>query len=182
MTVKLTKKDIFSLGYITIITIGALGYGFSEIPSPIDQRARNYDMQRVSDLQAIKSQIYTYQDTHSQLPESLDSLATKGSVAPLRKIDPETNVPYEYRKINDETYELCATFTTDSKDAQEYANSYMYYEEDFYHGVGRTCFTIEAPLPKRYDQTNVVPTIIFQTFTESMNASQSSSNSSQSTY
>jgi hypothetical protein len=125
-----------SLALIAISVIGA----FFIMESPKDQRARKLDDQRVNDLWTVQSAVENYWWQTEKLPESLDNLSDD-FVLP---IDPENGTVYEYRLIDEDSYELCAEFlfATDSN----YSYRGAPYptpraERDFYnHKSGRDCF------------------------------------------
>jgi hypothetical protein len=51
------------------------------------------------------------------------------------KLDPETGAPYEYRRVDGNRYELCATFTGDGG-------------EGFWrHSAGRHCYSFDLLKP-----------------------------------
>jgi hypothetical protein len=59
--------------------------------------------------------------------------------------DPQSSAPYEYRIIDDQSYELCAVFTTDNRDEEEQNLGYYEargpYGTRYLHGAERACFT-----------------------------------------
>ena len=159
---KLPKKDIIALFFITSLAAVALGYGFSTIPTPADQRMRSYDHKRVSDLGQLKTAIDDTYQKSSQMPQALDEIPNANySPESLTKNDPENKAPYEYRILSDypPSYQLCATFTTDSSkenttayDDENY--DYSTYAPDFKHPKGHYCFTFQpasyaTPVPSQ---------------------------------
>ncbi len=145
------RKTYFMLLYTTVLTVIALVYGFSTIPNPSAQRELKLDHKRVTDLGELQYQIDDYYRNNNILPESLDNLTTTtySYSQELSKTDPDTNKPYEYIKITDQTYQLCAIFTTDSaKEKDSYDNEnydYNTYKSKFGHKEGRQCFDFQAP-------------------------------------
>lgn len=147
---------------VALILLSVVG-GFFIVGSPFKQRLVRFDQERVRDLQTIQYQLLSYWQQKDAVPESLDLLRDEfsGFVPPT---DPETNQSYEYRKTGNLTFELCATFSADSKDDPD--SRYMFesapYPYDpsfqlFQHGTGKTCFNrtidaeryrIEKPLPR----------------------------------
>src|SRR5689334_14627785 len=138
-------QDIIVLIVVTILSVLAGIYGFSRIPSPAKQHAIKLDHKRIADLANIQYSITDYAQTNDALPTSLDQVKTQRySTTPLEKTDPETNVPYEYTVISSTSYQLCATFTTDSskEDANYYDSDNYVYSADktkFAHGIGPKC-------------------------------------------
>lgn len=149
-------KTNLMLVFATVLTVLALLYGFSTIPSPAKQRDLKLDHKRVTDLGELQYSIDEYYRTNYILPASLNEVKpTSYSYLSkeLSKTDPETNQPYEYSKISDKKYQLCATFTTDSEsDMDEYDSenySYSSYKNKFKHPEGRYCFELDTPVVYR---------------------------------
>lgn len=152
MTGKLLNKDTWSLIYITALTVAALLYGFSTIPSPSQQRDIKLDHERVSDLGQLNFSINEYYTNHEQLPKSLDELTDNAYApgTPLIKEDPVTHQQYEYIITSLTSYKLCATFASDSTKEAQYAydeDNYNYssFSDNFKHGKGHICFIKTVP-------------------------------------
>jgi hypothetical protein len=166
---KLPKKDIIALLYITILTVIALVYGFSTIPSPVAQREKSYDHQRVVHLGQLKYSIdEAYRKTY-QLPNTLSEISENvySPSMPLEKTDPETKAAYEYTKVSNSppSFKLCATFTTDSMNEDPYAYddanyNYSSFSNDFKHPKGHYCFTFtpNSYYPTPSPQVTTYPT------------------------
>ncbi len=93
----------------TVAVVAAIAAGFWVLGTPGRQREIAADRQRLQDMSAIAQQIYNQYTTEGEnyrLPEALGATEVRN--------DPLTNQPYEYRRLGDRTYELCATFDTDS--------------------------------------------------------------------
>lgn len=154
---KLNKKDILALSYITLLSLVAVVYGFSVIPSPASEQTIATDHKRVVDLAYIKEAVDNYYQTNtSTLPQTLDEITTRAydSSTPLEKNDPQTNQLYEYTVTGPYSYRLCATFTTDS--SKELADTtdqttvdYPVYKAQFVHPTGHFCFN-EHETPPYY--------------------------------
>ncbi len=65
--------------------------------------------------------------------------------------DPKTGDVYAYRIVNEEGFEICATFATDNREDDEgYSRAYRPtgpYGRSFRHGAEHTCFTQKASGP-----------------------------------
>ena len=72
---------------------------------------------------------------HQRLPPSLDELAGEPGLT-FATSDGETGVPYDYRAIDVERYEVCASFANDVPPGA-YAGFWS-------HGTGKQCFTLKA--------------------------------------
>lgn len=145
---------------VTSVVVAGIIAGFFIAGSPQNQRLVRLDEQRVSDLQSVQWQIINYWQRKESLPVQLTDMADpiSGSIIPR---DPETGESYEYRTLNQLTFELCAVFSTV---AQEDSNNlirktvpmpaspegvmYPELESVWWHSQGRTCFerTIDPDL------------------------------------
>jgi hypothetical protein len=140
------KVRYFAWPVIIVITAGIIG-GFVLAGSPQQERLYRIDEQRLNDLYSLNSQVYSYYSSHNQLPQ------LQHVTVPT---DPVTEEPYEYRVLNDTTFELCTTFnfSDHSNTSKTYpASEYGMMEVSWYHGAGYTCFTrsiepaLKASLP-----------------------------------
>ncbi|PZO58038.1 MAG: hypothetical protein DCF15_05930 [Phormidesmis priestleyi] len=133
----------------TAAVLIAIVAGFLLLGSPGQQRLLSLDSERVNDLSQIASNlVYTVENPGNttpapQLPESLPaSIANRDDLR-----DPLTKEPYEYRRLSDSAYELCATFATDSTQQDKTS---QFIDTQWPHPVGRHCFEIakSASQPK----------------------------------
>ena len=84
--------------------------------SPFTLRMKRFDERRVNDLQNIQYQIVNFYQRKGVLPNSLDEL--KDPIAGFNiPLDPDTIRPYDYEKISDLSFKICADFSLES-DAQ----------------------------------------------------------------
>jgi hypothetical protein len=115
--------------YLTLASIAALAgvvAGFTMLGTPDWQRQLQTDARRITDLQALQRLIYQ----RGTLPQSLEEID-------VRLRDPGNGQPYEYHRINDQRYQLCAVFTAESQQRAEQPNFW-------YHPAGRHCFELHA--------------------------------------
>lgn len=121
-----------------ILTFGSLIAAFFVVESPSEARARRHDYEVLNNFTQIDSTITNYYSEKKVLPENLDQL--KGQTPYINAAalkDPKTGANYEYKKIGDKEYELCATFETDNTlagDTQDYA-----YTDRWPHASGYQC-------------------------------------------
>ena len=146
------KMRMMLITAIAIVTVSVIG-GFFLAGSPTRERDRQFDERRVNDLSYIQNEVTNYWSLKQKLPADFGALEN-----PLRgfkaSADPETGVAYEYKTTSALTFELCATFATDSASSPKTA---VIYPEPFggnswLHGAGRVCFerTIDPELyPKQ---------------------------------
>lgn len=131
----------YATGLLIIIAIAA---GFLILGSPYDARLYQYDTQKVSDLQTIQSEIFSYREQQGKLPVALADLSTLGYQA---LVDPQTNLAYFYRALSPNSFELCSSFNASST-ATSARGSYpavypagaVAISNDWSHGSGEVCF------------------------------------------
>ncbi|PIR47734.1 hypothetical protein COV06_01945 [Candidatus Uhrbacteria bacterium CG10_big_fil_rev_8_21_14_0_10_50_16] len=131
------------LARVTLVLLAAsvIG-GFFIMESPAQQRLEKLDNQRVTDLWTVQGAVENYWYEQTALPESLTGV----NVYLTLPVDPQTGEGYEYNRLTDTTYELCATFTYAPTADMGYSRPIPYgsglAERDFYaHKVGHDCFT-----------------------------------------
>lgn len=128
-----------------IAVIAAIVGGFIFVGSPGSQRAVRMDSTRVNDLETIQSEIITFWQSKEKLPAKISDL--KNSVSGfVPSVDPENNNPYEYKTTGQNSFELCANFTTENKNNLNVEYGAPNY--NWQHGKGRFCFerTIDPEL------------------------------------
>lgn len=131
---------------ILLVILAAVVTGFVYAGSPAEERVRRIDMQRVSDLQMLQSEVVSYWQAKEALPEDLGALMDdiRGYAIPT---DPETGAAYQYRTTGALAFELCATFARVSEgygaaEAPLLARRPYYggVSENWDHEAGRYCF------------------------------------------
>lgn len=143
------QRNKIWMGVAVVLVLGSIIWGFSVIGSPRTQRLMKYDQMKQDDLQSIQAQIVNYWQQKSALPQSLDGLSNplSGFMVP---VDPQTQQPYEYIKVSDKGFQLCATFNRESRnnnaDTETRALTsqiypYNFADENWKHGEGQVCFT-----------------------------------------
>ncbi len=149
--IKFTGLRIFTgavvASVITVIIIGLFLSG-----SPKDERLRQFDSQRLLDLQQIAAALDAYWNAEGVLPEDLEVLLRKRGYSVSSLKDPGTGEYYEYRITGSEIYELCANFdkTFSIEDEQKLKvmpvgpYSVNLGEGFWQHGPGHTCYTIQV--------------------------------------
>lgn len=135
-TFELDARTRGLLGLAYVLVLASVVCGFVAVGSPTSQRAQQLDLRRANDLQQIQYSVGNFYNHESALPETLEEMGSVG-------MDP-SGMPYEYRKLSADTFEICATFSSASGVND---NVYMYgspvapFGQDFSHGEGRTCFS-----------------------------------------
>ena len=120
----------------------AIAVGLWTVGSPGKARAERMDDRRVSHLNSIANAIDAYDDRVGRLPDNLEALSADRNVHLAAIEDPETAQPYEYRVIDDATYQICATFqqAEHSEDRTRLRRGTRFWD----HEAGRHCFTVEV--------------------------------------
>jgi hypothetical protein len=129
----------------SIVMFAAVLGGFHVLGSPAHQRDLRLDTRRVQNLTALSMAIRNVWMTNHTLPADLDAIDT-----PIRRtVDPVTGKPYGYRRLSDETYNLCAEFAAASEDSQS-ALATSYYLQNlpgWKHPAGLYCYTFNIKQP-----------------------------------
>ena len=125
------------LAAATALVVGSIIAGVILVGSPSEGRFQRLDSGRIEDLRGIVTAMDSYWDRNERLVISLDELG-EDARAQVNTIDPGSAQSYEYRALDEDTYELCATFDRESLGAVR-RNS------DFWsHGAGRRCFELDV--------------------------------------
>ena len=121
---------------LTVVVVAAVAVGIGILGSPADERVRQLDQRRVEDLERIARAVDVFSSRRQQLPSVVEDLRETGVLVPN---DPISGVPYEYRRLDDKTFELCAQFERPSSEPGRPA-----IEGFWSHGIGRQCFRHEV--------------------------------------
>lgn len=145
-------RKIFQLfGWaVTAFVFLGIVLGFVVGGSPMTERKRKFDMQRVNDLRGMASCISVFSKDRKRLPASLDELLENSGTANcgMYMTDPGTNVPYEYHIITPMAkngsvvtaeFELCAVFDLASSNRGTGARSIDYFDKWSDHSEGHEC-------------------------------------------
>ena len=149
------KKRILWRIIAGVIILGSIVWGFAVLGSPATQRLYKYDEQKINDLMNINNQVNSFYSVKGNLPLTLEEMANGNYYVPV--VDSQTGNSYEYGKIGDTTYTLCAEFNKDSRDNNNLARPVgPFGDQSWTHPAGRYCFkeTINPniyskPLPVR---------------------------------
>jgi len=93
---------------VIVVTLASIVGGFMVADSPKVAREKKMDAERVAHLDQLSYTLEDYYRQNEGLPENLSEKRF------AQFVDPENKQPYEYRKIEKNSYELCATFTRES--------------------------------------------------------------------
>ncbi|EKD86745.1 MAG: hypothetical protein ACD_37C00160G0004 [uncultured bacterium] len=138
------------LGFFVLILLVT---GFIETGGPLSTRAIALDQKRMSHISNISYQIQSFYEDNGILPKSLFEVKTLSSTYK----DPETNKQYEYRVTSPTSYNLCAKFSTDSKEVKaklkkssDYYDDYSDYGDTKDHKKGNDCLTYDLNAEDSY--------------------------------
>ncbi len=143
---------IFLISVIAIVSAVALA-GLFLSGSPVAERMRRLDTQRVNDLQQISYAIDTYWGMQQRLPERLDQLQTTRDVYVSSIRDPQTQKDYDYLVTASSSYQLCADFQALSEPtgpASLRVATLPHPDKGtpfWSHTAGHTCFSLTVRLP-----------------------------------
>ena len=100
-----------------------------------------YDSLILDSFNQIDSAIQEYYWQEGKLPSDLEILKTDyGYIMDKTLTDPTTNGKYEYKIVEDNKYELCATFRTDNTTDTHEDISYSY-KDRWPHASGHQCLS-----------------------------------------
>ncbi|MGF1519446.1 MAG: hypothetical protein ACFCVB_16820 [Nodosilinea sp.] len=125
---------------VATVAVGlAIAAGFWVLGTPGRQREIAADRQRLQDVATIAQRLherYLTDNDSFDLPATLDAIELRN--------DPLTNQPYEYERLGDRTFELCATFDTDSNTHRLQGRRNNPEAEQWQHPEGRHCFEFDV--------------------------------------
>jgi hypothetical protein len=129
----------FQWGVVAAVGLAIIG-AFFMVGSPQQERLRQFDDKRVSDLQSIQWQIVNYWQQKGEIPGNLLMLEDdiSGFTIP---VDPQTGNMYEYRVNGRASFTLCADFTMAwTSDEPARVAHPVGVSENWRHDAGRACF------------------------------------------
>lgn len=137
------KSHQMFLTFFTILTLVSVMLAFSSTGAPWKAREEKIDDQHIQNMNRIASDLYLeFTQSTEPLPESV---ATKNYY-----VNPQTSAPdkYNYRKISDLSFELCADFMTDTTNRPPYVQYVGNTNVDFRHKEGYQCFMFNFMYPE----------------------------------
>ncbi|MBD1915336.1 MULTISPECIES: hypothetical protein [Cyanophyceae] len=139
---KTFDNQTFDRAFAVVATVAvglAIAAGFWVLGTPGRQREIAADRQRLQDVGTIAQRLherYLTDNDSFELPATLEA-------SELRN-DPLTNQPYEYERLSDREFNLCATFDTDSSTHRLTAQESNPDAERWQHPEGRHCFEFDV--------------------------------------
>lgn len=132
------QQKLFAI-IVSVVVLASIIGGFFIVGSPGQQRKVRMDETRVQQLNNIHYELINHWQRTRTLPETLAVLQNNTGVYTLS--DPETGEPYEYKRVSDTSYEICATFATESRGNERGLIRDPYSAgQNWTHEAGRTCF------------------------------------------
>lgn len=138
------SKKVWLFSAVVIILLSIV-LGFVVIGSPKSQRLKNYDLEKINDIQQLQSSVVSFWQINGNLPQNLSEVAGQYGYFDLNQ--PDSKKPYEYSIVSPNSFEVCADFNFDSKNNNPYSRSvidtkYNYTTpSDWSYKEGRSCFT-----------------------------------------
>ncbi len=130
---RMTGRQVLA-GIVGLVVVAAIVTGVVILGAPSEERARRLDLRRVSELEGIKTAVNFHHQRTGRLPASLGELSNQAGVR--ISADPVTAVPFGYRAISSDEFELCATF--DRASVPRAGSGVDIWE----HPAGPHCFTL----------------------------------------
>lgn len=121
-----------------IIVIAVLISAFIFVESPIETRNIKHDQKITNQFSQIDSGINKYYRINKKLPESLDGLLKE--ITFLREndlIDSSTRQKFDYKIVDEKSYELCAVFKVRSAGYEDRSDYYL--DKRWGHEAGYQC-------------------------------------------
>lgn len=131
--------SIISTIIVIVASAATIVSGILIAGSPKEARLRNFDLQRTSDLSELRFFVENYYRENEKLPEDLTATQLKDIK------DPESGQPYEYRIIDESTYELCAIFSLSAEESENSFRRFPGEDEWHFHEAGKQCFQKKIP-------------------------------------
>jgi hypothetical protein len=134
-------KIICGLSFFFMV-VAVITYGIVVSGSPFEARATMLDNQRMERLRQIENSVQMYASQHGNILESLADIKTTPGFLASNTLDPETHQQFEYSRLNEAKFQVCATFSTKNALGTE-ANGQDFSE--FAHQSGHQCFEFAIP-------------------------------------
>ncbi len=150
----------------TVAVIATLAVGSIAMGSPNNQRELSADGRRITDLREIAHAIHAKAKSDKALKRGFvlpSRLNEVEGLAPGQIVDPISRAPYEYQRVGDSQYRLCATFYSKDNEPTTLPDITVMKDRDgrilrviadafsdgtpsrnWAHGTGRVCFLLSV--------------------------------------
>ena len=120
------------------VVVASIIAGVILVGSPAEGRLQQFDSARIEDLKGIMVGMDSFWSRNERLPTSLEELMADPRVE-VKTQDPGSAAPYDFNPLDEDTYELCATFDLESLAPGRPSSA------DFWrHRAGRQCFELDV--------------------------------------
>ena len=121
-----------------VVILASIITGVILVGTPSEGRLQRFDSTRIEDLKGIMAGMDSFWTRNERLPASLEELMADPRVE-VKTQDPGSAEPYDFTPLDEDTYELCATFDLESLTGGRPSSA------DFWrHGAGRQCFELDV--------------------------------------
>jgi hypothetical protein len=120
------------------VVVASIVVGMILVGSPAEGRLQQLDSARIEDLKGIMVGIDSFWSRNERLPASLEELIADPRVG-VKTQDPGSAAQYDFAPVDEDTFELCATFDLESPAPARPSSA------DFWrHGAARQCFELDV--------------------------------------
>ncbi len=130
-----SKVSVMAAGIVITVSVLTLIGGLLVVGSPKNAKLERLDNQRVWDLLQMHEHVINYYADNNRLPDNVEELAVPDLV------DPTTKQPYEYHRLGEDDFQLCANFERPAPEniRHQYVNfPYPWFK----HEAGRQCYDL----------------------------------------
>jgi hypothetical protein len=133
----------FIIGFSIIAVTSVVITGVLLIESPQELRLQKNDSNTIQDLRVIQTSIDGFWKSSKYLPHDFNELRSH-SILGNTQYDPFDEEIFEYTIIDSISYQICASFFSNSIDSEEYIISSKRRRNDWRHTEGDYCFVLEV--------------------------------------
>ena len=164
--VKTFTNTIFAI-IAWVLVIVSFVFAINTFGGPQNQRSLTFDLMRIQTLQQVEQGVVSYWRDHGSMPKTLGDIRSYATFA-----DPEASSGkvIEYNYTHDTSYEICATFSTNSP-KDETTTPYGYYGNDMFlpqgstgdawqHTSGHACFARTIDVQQFPSNTKPIPPVM----------------------
>src|SRR5262245_59343857 len=139
---KMTTRSIVAI-MTSLAIAAAVVVGLMLPRPPSETRPLRTDQHRLTRLQSITYHPHRFWNRGKRLPSSLLELSQNRFSSAITR-DPESGAEYEYNRVSETTYELCAVFSLPSLSENDPRRVNYGVPATFWqHGAGRSCFSLD---------------------------------------
>jgi len=141
---KVRKRFVFFFLASVALFVGLVFTAVSVIDSPAKMQLRKNDSKRISDLKEVANILLDHHREGKALAENIAE-ATKSNSTRNFMRDLVSDELYDYRRISEYAFELCANFETSNIDYGNYQSFYFANKPmNLGHSKGKYCFDFDV--------------------------------------